>query len=130
MRLALPLALAVVAAAPAIDAHHTVALTYDATRAVTLSGTITSVQWQNPHVVYHLAVKEANGEIADWAIESRHLEGMRRDGLEMDRVKPGDAVTMRVMVALDGSRRAATVSVTPADGRTTRVCTVTNNQCP
>jgi hypothetical protein len=131
MRLALPLALALVAAAgPAVGGHHTVASTYDATRAVTLTGTITSVQWQNPHVVYQLAVKDAAGAAVDWAIESRHLQGMRHDGLEMDRIKPGDTVTMRVMLALDGSRRAATVSVTLADGQTIRVCTVTNNQCP
>jgi hypothetical protein len=95
-----------------------------------LTGHVTAIQWQNPHVVYHLAVPDGNGGMVDWEIESGHLQGMRRAGLEMDTIKVGEVVTMRVMLALDRSRHAATVSVTLADGRTVRVCTVTDNRCP
>jgi hypothetical protein len=55
---------------------------------------------------------------------------MRRDGVEMETIRPGDTVTMRVLVALDGSRHAATASVVLADGQTIRICTVTENRCP
>jgi len=117
-------------AASAVYAHHTVALTYDISHAVTLTGRITEVRWQNPHVLYELAVPDGNGGVVDWEIESGHLQGMRRNGVDIDTIKVGDTVTMRVMVALDGSHHAATASVTLADGRTVRLCTVTDNRCP
>lgn len=48
----------------------------------------------------------------------------------MDTIKAGDRVTMNVLLAKDGSHHAATASVVLADGRTVRLCTVTNNACP
>ena len=120
----------VVVAAVVIEAHHTVALTFDVSHTVALTGKVTSIQWQNPHVIYHLAVADGQGRVVDWEIESRHVDGMRRDGIQMDTIKVGDTVSMHDMVALDGSHRAATASVVLPDGRTVRICTVTNNACP
>ncbi len=111
-------------------AHHTVAGTVDVSRLVSLSGTVTSIDWKYPHVVYHLEVPDAKGAAVDWDIESRHPEGMRRDGVGPDTIKAGDRVIMNVMLALDGSRHAATASIVLADGRMLRVCTVTNDACP
>ena len=109
-------------------AHHTVANTVDTSRLVSLTGVVTTIRWQNPHVVYYLSVP---GEIGvDWEIESRHLEGMRLDGVERDTIKVGNRVTLQVMLARDGSLHAATASIVLANGRTIRVCTVTNNACP
>ena len=128
-----PLALTLLcslAAAPALSAHHTVAMTHDISHTVALAGHVTSIQWQNPHVVYHLAVPDGNGGLVDWEIESRHLQGMRQNGIDMDTIKVGHAVTMNVLLALDGSHHAATASIILADGRNVRVCTVTDNRCP
>ena len=111
-------------------AHHTVANTFDVGKLVPLTGAVTAIDWKNPHVIYHLAVSDVNGAAIDWEIESRHLQGMRRAGVEPDTIKVGDRVTMNVMLARDGSRHAATVSMVLADGRTLLVCTVTNNACP
>ena len=111
-------------------AHHTVALTHDISHTVALTGTVTEIQWQNPHVIYHLAVPGERGALVDWEIESRHVQGMHLDGIEQDTIKVGDAVTMNVMLAKDGTHHAATASVVLADGRTVRVCTVTDNRCP
>jgi len=119
----------VVSVAPAL-AHHTVANTVDVRKLVSLTGTVTAVDWKNPHVVYHLAVSDPNGAAIDWEIESRHLQGMRRGGVEQDTIKVGDHVTMNVMIARDGSRHAATASIVLADGRMMSVCTVTNGACP
>lgn len=116
--------------APTAFAHHTVANSYDVSRTVVLKGVVMSVMWTNPHVIYHLAVPGADGSPVDWAIESRHLQGMRDDGIDRDTIMVGDTIAMNVLVALDGSHRAATASVTLAEGRTVRVCTVTNNKCP
>jgi hypothetical protein len=121
---------ATMVAAPAVDAHHTVAMTHDISHTVALIGRVTEVQWQNPHVIYHLAVPDASGSLIDWEIESAHLQGMRRNGIEMDTIKVGDTVTMNVLLALDGRHHGATASVTLADGRTVRLCTVTDNRCP
>jgi hypothetical protein len=125
-------ATALMALLPAVPAfaHHTVANTFDVSRLVALRGTVTAVEWKNPHVVYRLTVPDANGASIEWEIESRHLQGMQRDGVRKDTIKAGDRVTMNVMLARDGSHRAATASMTLADGRTFAVCTVTYNACP
>ena len=111
-------------------AHHTVASTVDVSKLVSLTGTVTSIDWKNPHVIYHLAVPDISGRVSDWEVESRHLQGMRRGGMEQDTIKLGDRVTMNVMLARDGSRHAATASIVLADGRVISVCTVTNGACP
>lgn len=115
--------------APA-SAHHTVAYTFDVKKLVSLTGTVTSIDWKYPHVIYHLTVPAANGSDINWEIESRHPQGMQREGIEPETIKPGEHVTMNVMLALDGSRHAATASIVLADGRMLLVCTVTNNACP
>jgi len=120
----------IVSVVPVVLAHHTVAYSYDVTRIVLLKGVVTRVQWQNPHVVYHLSAPVAGSSAAEWEIESRHIDGMRRDGVHQDTITVGDTVTMNALVARDGSHRAATASMILPDGRTVRVCTVTNNACP
>lgn len=129
LRIAAGLACTVLAGATA-HAHHTVALTHDISYTVALTGTVTEIQWQNPHVIYHLAVPGERSALVDWEIESRHVQGMHLDGIEQDTIKVGDAVTMNVMLAKDGTHHAATASVVLADGRTVRICTVTDNRCP
>jgi hypothetical protein len=120
--LAIVLVAVVVRAAPAL-AHHTVANTHDVSKTVALTGVVTRVSWHNPHVVYHLSVP---GEVGvDWEVESRHLEGMRRSGIDQGTIKVGDRVTFNVFLALDGSRHAATDSVVLPGGRTVRIGTVT-----
>jgi len=118
-----------VSAVPVL-AHHTVASTVDVSKLVSLTGTVTSVDWKNPHVIYHLAVSDRTGVVSDWEIESRNLQIMQRAGVEHDTIKAGQRVTMNVMVARDGSRHAATASIVLADGSMVNVCMVTNNACP
>jgi hypothetical protein len=121
--------LGMMAALPAF-AHHTVANTVDIGILVPLTGIVTATEWKNPHVIYRLAVVQADGATVEWEIESRHLQGMRHDGIQPDTIKVGDRLTMNVMLARDGSHYAATASVALPDGRTVRVCTVTNGACP
>ena len=123
-------AILVLSLARAVSAHHTVADTFDVSKAVPLNGVITSVQWQNPHVIYGVLVTAMNGTPVQWTVESRHPDGMRRAGVAPDTFEAGDTVMMNVLLARDGSPRAATVSLILPDGRTVRVCTVTNDRCP
>ena len=113
-----------------IRAHHTVANDFDIAKSVTLTGTVTAVEWENPHVIYRLAVLDAGGVTVNWEIESRHLQGMRRAGIQPDTIKVGKTITMNVMLARDGSHRAATASVVLSGGRAVELCTVTNGACP
>jgi hypothetical protein len=113
-----------------VFAHHTVARTFDVERGVLLRGVIVGIQWQQPHVIFHLRVPAEGGAAVDWDIESRHPGGMTRSGIQPETIRVGDTVTFDVFLARDGSHRAATASVTLVDGRTVRVCTVTNDACP
>lgn len=126
-RILIGLALTILVASRS-SAHHTVANTHDVSKVVPLTGVITSVRWANPHVVYHLSVPDVIG--VDWEIESAHLEGMRRQGIDKDTIRVGDRVTFNALLALDGRHQAATASVVLADRRTVRICTVTYDRCP
>src|SRR5262245_35084118 len=127
--ISLALVLELIVAIPAF-AHHTVANRFDVSTLVPLTGTVTAIEWKNPHAIYHLAVVNARGATVDWEIESRHLLGMQHDGIRQDTIKVGDRIIMNVMVARDGSHNAATASIVLPDGRTVRVCTVTYFACP
>ncbi len=123
------LAVASASVAPAF-AHHTVANTFDVKKLVSVTGTVTSIDWKYPHVIYHIAVPDTGGGAVEWEIESRHPQGMQRAGIDKETIKAGDRVTMNVMLARDGSRHAATASIVLANGRVLDACTVTNNACP
>ena len=109
------LALAMFGTIP-ISAHHTIAAIYDATKTVTLSGIVTQIDWQFPHIVLHLDVKNADGSVTRWDVETINPQGMRTRGLKEDLVKAGDAVGMDVLVAKDGTRHAALETITTSSG--------------
>ena len=103
------------AAAP--SAHHTISAVYDISKVVTLKGVVTEVDWQNPHVILHLDVKNDDGTLVTWNVETWHLQGMRRRGLTQQAfVKVGDAVDMTVFVAKDGTWKAELESITLPSG--------------
>jgi hypothetical protein len=101
-----------------ITAHHTVAAVYDATKTVTLSGVVTQVDWQFPHIIFHMDVKNADGSTTSWDVETVNPQGMRRHGLTEDFVKAGDTVSMEVLVVKDGTRHAALETITTPTGTT------------
>jgi hypothetical protein len=106
------LALMIAASTPALSAHHNASHTYDAEHPVALSGTVTDVQWKNPHVLVHLDAKQADGTVVDWRVELVAALFMNREGIVRDVLKPGDPISMTVCVAKDGSHTAAARSVT------------------
>jgi hypothetical protein len=101
-----------------ISAHHTVAAVYDAAKTVTLSGVVTQVDWQFPHIIFHMDVKNADGSTTTWDVETVNPQGMRRHGLTEDFVKAGDTVSMDVLLAKDGTRHAALETITTPTGTT------------
>jgi uncharacterized protein DUF6152 len=98
-------------------AHHSFAAEYDATKPVTLTGSVTRVEWMNPHVYFHMDVKDAAGTVTNWAIEGGAPNTLYRAGWRKDSVKFGDIVTVYGYLARDGTHLANMRSAMLSDGR-------------
>jgi hypothetical protein len=105
----------VLAAAPAL-AHHSFAAEYDSSTPITVKGTVTKVEWTNPHSYVYVDVKDANGNVVNWAIEGYPPNTLRRTGFTRDMMKQGDVVTINGWKARDGVNRMAARDVTFANG--------------
>jgi hypothetical protein len=110
--------LALMASVTPLSAHHTIAAVYDVSKLVTLKGVVAEVDWQSPHIVFHLDVKNGDGTLVRWDVETKNPQGLRQMGLTQDFVKAGDAVTMDVFVAKDGTQHAAAETITSSTGTT------------
>ena len=108
---------AVVAGVSPARAHHSFAAEYDATKSITLTGTVTKVEWSNPHIYVFIDVKSDAGSVANWAVEGGAPNGLYRNRWRKDSVKVGDIVTIQAFLARDGTRLANMRSVVLADGR-------------
>ena len=103
------------AAAPAA-AHHAFSAEFDATRPVQLRGTITRMEWINPHSWIHLDVAREDGSVESWMIEAGPAGVLVRRGWSKDSVTPGTEVLVEGYRARDGSNRANGRDVTLPDG--------------
>ena len=110
-------------AAPAF-AHHGTAVNYDASKTITLEGTVTEFRWRNPHSALFLDVKDENGKVVNYAIELPSPTLLSRGELGWTRhtFKPGDHVVFKV----HPSRTGAPV----AEGGCTQKCEVLINGEP
>jgi DNA/RNA endonuclease YhcR with UshA esterase domain len=106
------------AATAQVFAHHSFAAEFDANKRVTLKGTVTKVDWRNPHIYVYLNVKDGRGGVTEWACEGGPPNVLLREGWTRNSVKEGDEVTIDGAVAKDGSKRCNSRSVNLADGRT------------
>lgn len=100
---------------PSVYAHHSFAM-FDATKNVSLSGTVKQVDYANPHVWVYLAV-ENNGKVENWGMEGGNLGGLYRMGWTKDSVKVGDKITMQVHPLKDGTTGGQIIRVTTSDGQ-------------
>jgi hypothetical protein len=98
-------------------AHHSAAAEYDASRLIVLDGVVTRVEWTNPHVYFHVGVKDRSGTVVDWYLEAASPNGMRRQGWLPKTMKPGDRVTVEAYQAKDAPALAKTHRVKVPDGR-------------
>jgi hypothetical protein len=104
------------AAAVPLVAHHSFAAEYDSSQVLTLKGTITQVDWTNPHIYLHIDVKDANGNVENWAVEGYPPNTLKRTGVPRDTLKIGDEVTIKAYKAKDGSKTGAGNEITFPDG--------------
>jgi hypothetical protein len=103
--------------APAFG-HHSFAAEYDRSKPFEVKGTVTKVEWMNPHAYIYVDVKdESSGKVSNWAFELGNLSTLMRQGWRKDSLKPGDAVTVQAYRSKDGSNLGNGRSVVMADGR-------------
>ena len=106
--------------ASAAVAHHSVAGQFDTSKSLTLKGSISKVNWMNPHIYVYLDVKETDGSVSTWALETLPTAMMRRAGLSKEAVMgtTGEVVTVQIVPARDGTKHMGWISkITYADGR-------------
>lgn len=101
--------------APAASAHHSVSM-YDMEHPSTYTGVVTRVEWTNPHAYVYLNVKNAKGEVEEWAMEINSPNFLRHNGWTSTTVKAGDTITCTGGAAKSGAKTMRCTSVTLADG--------------
>ncbi len=98
-------------------AHHAFAAEFDATKPVTLEGTIIKMEWVNPHAWLHVEVKNPDGSVTTWMIEGGAPNALLRRGFTKNSLPVGAAVTVDGYEAIEpGVNRANGRDITLADG--------------
>ena len=105
----------VLAAASPLLAHHSWPV--DTSRAVTVSGTITSYEWGNPHVMMGLEVKTQNGSVEKWNVGGPSTTRMEANGWDKNTLKPGDVITATGYQFSDGQKVLRLDKVVMAGGK-------------
>jgi hypothetical protein len=109
-----------------LSAHHAFTAEYDGNNCATVTGTLTKVDWENPHAYFYVDAKEAGGNVASWAFETVSIGWLKRVGTTRhdfdDNI--GKTVTVRACMAKNGVKnRGAAETIKLEDGRTLTVGT-------
>ena len=89
-----------------VTAHHSFSAEFDSERPVELTGSVTRVEWTNPHVWFFIDVTDEQGEVTNWGWEMTNPNGLMRRGWTRHSLKLGDVVQVEGWLAKDGSERA------------------------
>ena len=103
--------------AQTLSAHHSFAAEFDRNSPVTLTGSVTRVDWGNPHIWVFMDAKDDTGKVSNWGVEGGAPNALFRNGWRKDSLKVGDTVTVEGFKSKDGLPRANANRVTLPDGR-------------
>ena len=100
-----------------VAAHHSFAAEFDRDKPVSLTGTVTKVEWSNPHIWFYIDVKNADGTVTNWGFSGAPPGMLTRRGVTKESLKIGEVIKVEGFQAKDGSHNGSGGRVTYADGR-------------
>jgi hypothetical protein len=98
-------------------AHHSFRAQFDSDKPMQFIGTVTKVEWTNPHARFYIDVKDQSGTVTNWNFELGSPLQLHRQGWRPDSLRVGDQITVEGYLAKDGSKMASASKITLADGR-------------
>lgn len=108
-------AFSLVLASSFAHAHHSFSAEFDIGRPVEITGTVTAIEWTNPHAWVHLEAVDAEGNRTEWAVELLGVNALARSGLTRHVLKPGDKITVNGFQARNGTPTANASTMRRAD---------------
>jgi hypothetical protein len=109
--------LVLVGASASVVAHHAFSAEFDSAKPVVLKGTVTKMEWVNPHCWIHMDVTSPDGKVVSWMVEGGAPNALLRRGFSQSSLPVGVAIVVEGYQAIDGSTRANGRALTFADGR-------------
>jgi hypothetical protein len=103
--------------APPVLAHHSFAADYDASKPITLRGTVTKFEWMNPHARFSIDVKDDSGGVTNWEFELGSPNTLMRSGWTRNSLKIGDEVVVNGCRSKDYSNQGNATSILSGDGK-------------
>jgi len=102
-----------------LPAHHSFKAEFDPAKQVLLKGTVTKVEWTNPHVWFYIDVREPDGRTTNWAVEAPGPNSLARRGWTRNALRAGDRIAVTAYRARDGAAVASAARVVLSGGTTT-----------
>jgi len=109
--------IAVLLAGKPMVAHHSFAAEFDSAKTIKLTGTVTKIEWMNPHAYFYIDVMGDGGKVSNWGLEMGSPNGLMRQGWTRNSMKIGDTVIVEGSAAKDGSLIGNARNVTLSDGK-------------
>jgi Family of unknown function (DUF6152) len=101
-----------------LAAHHSFEAEYDFNKTLKVTGTVTKMEWMNPHAHFYVDVKDESGKVTNWNFELGAIPVLLKQGWRKDSLKAGDTVTIEGYLPKDGTKAMANARrVTLPDGR-------------